>query len=566
MHNRFPLPDGFFPAIHLTSADVERYEAQMEAIVDNALAEYELHEAKGSYPVYRAPWSLLNKVESLSAIKKETFEDLQTSEARIFGRMNGNYRHFIDFFYAETSAELFTWNQFMFGYATDAAVLKNIYTVASGKQCLYMGIKWTCLNPSQLVKKRDNCYMEYLIYTKDRRGRDVGVRVTLPLDIPECPELPKRFRTKRIRLNTVWISRPADRKSNVTEFFMMSQNNFNGLAVTASYYKRMMNILINMAVFVDSRRILMLGVMARKCWAKSSSRKSCSVCSRKFGATRHRHHCRLCGELICRRCAIVRDAVKDEKPNSAATSNRTFDIVKTKFCVLCVTKMRSCCTNTLIPVLSDKLSIAACEDMDFDTSCNSVVTETETESEGGRASLFSMSAGTVKGQSLQLSPHTAATVDPDDGMVSFVSKADVDDDQSMTVLADHLRTTHGCIAEEIAEIIDTIDMLPVSSLHSSLRRSESTRNRDADDEDGITGFNNGPSWSPLQFKASPRSIGQCLAEQEELLRLMLSASSLRHLTAAANAQNSEILSKSGCSISSSTQSTESCVSATPFEC
>uniref|UniRef100_A0AAV1TFD0 FYVE-type domain-containing protein n=1 Tax=Peronospora matthiolae TaxID=2874970 RepID=A0AAV1TFD0_9STRA len=565
MHSRFPLPDDFFPEIHLTSAEIKNYEVQMQDIVENALTEYELHEAKGSYPVYRSPWSLVNKVESLTTIKKEISESSTTSEARIFGRMNGNYRHFIDFFYAETSAELFTWNQFMFGHATDAAVLKNIYTVASGKKCLYMGIKWTCLNPSQLVKKRDNCYMEYLIYTKDLRGRDVGIRVTLPLDIPECPEMPKRFKTKRIRLNTVWISRPADRESNVTEFFMMSQNNFNGLAVTASYYKRMMNILINMAVFVDSRRILVLGVMARKGWAKSSSRKSCSVCSRKFGPTRHRHHCRLCGDLICRRCAVVRDAPKDERPNSPMTSSRTFDVVKTKFCVLCVTKMRSCGTNALVPALDGNISIADCEKTNLGNSCAKV--PSETESEGGRTSVFSL-AGSTDGshQSLQMSPEAGAMFDSDVGMISFVSNLDMSDDESVTILADHLRSTNGIIAEEVAEVVDTMNTVPVLSFDSTLQRGRSTQNADVvDDNDAKTGSNTGFSWPPLSSKNSPRSLDQCLAEQEELLRRMLSASSLRHQNVAVTAE-SGLAGQSGCNFFSGTPLTKARVGATLFEC
>ncbi|KAL4085571.1 hypothetical protein PRIC1_014907 [Phytophthora ramorum] len=514
---QFPLPDDYFPEIHLTSKETKNYEKQMQEIVKNALAEYELHEAKGLNPVYRAPWTAVSKVEGLTTIKKETPDSPTASQARIFGRINGDYRHFIDFFYAETSAELFAWNQFMFGYATDAAVLKNIHTVASKKKCLYMGIKWTCLSPSPLVKKRDNCYMEYLIYTKDLRGRDVGVRVTLPLDIPECPDLPKKLKTKRIRLNTIWISRPADREPNVTEFFMLSQNNFNGLAVTANYYKRMMNILMNMAVFVDSRRILMQGVVKRDSWAKSGSRKSCSVCSRKFGPTRRRHHCRLCGDLICRRCAIVRDAPKEDETGSALGANRTFAIVKTKFCVLCVTKMRESRNNVLVPVPapSGKMSVIDCEDMDLG---DSVVSETE--SEGGHISFFS--TGSSEGRSLQLSPRSTSlsSVSSSLGKMSFMARLDVIQDKEVPILADPRMTTDELIEEEVTEVIDTTDMMPVSSLNSS-KPSGGSPNQD------------GSSWSPLDSKTSPRSLDQRLAEQEDLLRrMMLSASGLHRQNSA----------------------------------
>ncbi|KAF4321263.1 hypothetical protein BBO99_00003630 [Phytophthora kernoviae] len=497
----FPLPDGYFPEIHLSPQQIANYETQMQEIVKNALAEYELHEAKGLYPVYRAPWSLVGKVEDLTTIKRDTPDSHAASQARIFGRVNGDYRHFIDFFYAERSAELFAWNQFMFGYATDAAVLKNIHTVSSKKKCLYMGIKWTCLNPSPLVKKRDNCYMEYLIYTKDLRGRDVGVRVTLPLDIPECPELPRKLKTKRIRLNTIWITRSADREPNVIEFFMLSENNFNGLTVTANYYKRMMNILQNMSVFVDSRRILMQGMVTRKNWATSASRKSCSVCSRNFGPTRRRHHCRLCGDLICRRCIIVRDAPKEEGTDTddAAGSSRTFNIVKTKFCVLCVTKIRESSKNTLVPVPapSGKLSVIDCDDVELDASYVS-----ETESEGGHMSFFS-ETGSSDGP---------ISISSSGGKVSFMSKLDVIDDESVTILAYPRMTATKVMEEEVTEI-DTTDMMPVSTYTASKRGSANSSSQDGS-----------PGWSPLAPK-SPRSLDQRLAEQEELLRrMMLSAS------------------------------------------
>ncbi|CAH0473528.1 unnamed protein product [Peronospora belbahrii] len=530
MHNNrdhFPLPDEYFPEIHLTAKEIENYESQMQDIVKTALTEYELHEAKGLNPVYRPPWSLVSKVEGLTTIKKDTPDSSTASTARIFGRINGDYRQFIDFFYAETSAELFAWNQIMFGYATDAAVLKNIYTVASKQKCLYMGIKWTCLNPSQLVKKRDNCYMEYLIYTKDLRGRDVGIQVTMPLDIPECPELPKKLKTKRVRLSTVWISRPADRNANVTEFFMLSHNNFNGLAVTASSYKRMMNILMSMSVFVDSRRILMKGVMARKSWAKPGSRKCCRVCSRKFGPTRHRHHCRLCGDLICRRCVIVRNARKDEGVDTTSKAERTFEIVKTKFCVICVTKMRESCKNMLVPIPlpSGKLSVVDCDDIDFADFRNSTISETE--SEGGQNSYFSETGSSETSQSLQSSPKSASDFTLFDDKVHFVSKLDMIRDRSVATIADARMTANELIEEEVAEIIDTTDMMPVSSI-DALNRSGTSSNEEVDSDCSKTSSGSGSSWHSPGSKNSPRSLDQCLAEQEELLRRMILSASGVH--------------------------------------
>lgn len=44
-------------------------------------------------------------------------------------------------------------------------------------------------------------------------------------------------------------------------------------------------------------------------WVDNSERRECAVCYRRFHQlTRRRHHCRLCGEVICRDCSVHKDA------------------------------------------------------------------------------------------------------------------------------------------------------------------------------------------------------------------------------------------------------------------
>ena len=38
-------------------------------------------------------------------------------------------------------------------------------------------------------------------------------------------------------------------------------------------------------------------------WVPDSEVKSCPFCGRSFGMTRRRHHCRLCGGIMCDRCS-----------------------------------------------------------------------------------------------------------------------------------------------------------------------------------------------------------------------------------------------------------------------
>ncbi len=38
-------------------------------------------------------------------------------------------------------------------------------------------------------------------------------------------------------------------------------------------------------------------------WKKDSDQKRCMKCRREFNVRRRRHHCRLCGDVICKRCS-----------------------------------------------------------------------------------------------------------------------------------------------------------------------------------------------------------------------------------------------------------------------
>ena len=38
-------------------------------------------------------------------------------------------------------------------------------------------------------------------------------------------------------------------------------------------------------------------------WAEDTSAKTCSTCGKGFNLTRRRHHCRLCGGIMCDRCS-----------------------------------------------------------------------------------------------------------------------------------------------------------------------------------------------------------------------------------------------------------------------
>ncbi|KAI9908717.1 hypothetical protein PsorP6_016121 [Peronosclerospora sorghi] len=338
---KFPLPDDYFPPVFVTPDEIRVYEQRVATIMKNALAEYNLHEAMGAQTEYGSRWTVVGHVEHLTALR-----DVDPSRAvevsRIFGRVDGDYRSFLDFFYAVTAQEVFAVHQFLYGYAVDGAVLANIHTKDSCKPHIYMGIKWVCLQPSTLARKRDQCFLEYLVYTRDLQGRDVGVRITLPLTLDACPPLPPKLKTRRVQSHTVTIVRASSdpQSPETTEIFMTHEiDTYKGsTASSMASLKRLMTRLSSMALFADSKRILLHGMLHRRKWTPKKDCTHCTVCHRKFSTTRRRQHCRFCGEVACRRCMTSRDApLLDE---SAPATFRTFQVVKTLFCKACMGKVR----------------------------------------------------------------------------------------------------------------------------------------------------------------------------------------------------------------------------------
>ncbi|OWZ06131.1 hypothetical protein PHMEG_00021661 [Phytophthora megakarya] len=481
----FPVADDYFPEVHLSSIQVLELEEKMKLAVKNALADYDLHEAMGSNPSYGKDWKTLGNVGDLTTVRQNGGGDAAVCQCRIFGRIHGDYRNFLNFFYAETSNQLFAWNQFMYGNAVDAAVLKNIHTSASGKPHLYLGIKWTCLQPFALVKKRDTCYLEYMVFTKDLRGRDIGVRVNMPLNLPECPPLPDKMKTKRMEMLIVSIVRATDGDPHTTELFLMSQNNFAGFAVPGFYFKKLMSKMNDMAIWVDSKLIAAHGTMKRGCWVDKKSRIECCLCSRDFSTTRRRQHCRLCGEVFCRQCLVYRGARKEDEDGD--NSQKTFTVVQMKFCRVCVAKVRDLDVTLLVPGTHSHI--------EHKPASVSMFADSSTKADGERTSIGSPT-------DLRLLHHSSSGSELLETMRSSGDDGVVDDERNEQNNVHH--KTMG------------VDMSSLMSESQLMRRI----NAGAFDENSSVRQQTNSSGKMVE---SRRTIDQCIAEQEDILRRLMRA-------------------------------------------
>ncbi|TYZ63866.1 hypothetical protein PybrP1_006228 [[Pythium] brassicae (nom. inval.)] len=60
-------------------------------------------------------------------------------------------------------------------------------------------------------------------------------------------------------------------------------------------------------------------------WVSDNERSLCNVCTRQFGTFRRKHHCRMCGEIVCSGCTLIKTALLP-----------TVGFTRVRVCVTCV--------------------------------------------------------------------------------------------------------------------------------------------------------------------------------------------------------------------------------------
>jgi hypothetical protein len=85
---------------------------------------------------------------------------------------------------------------------------------------------------------------------------------------------------------------------------------------------------------LTSRRLSQSLLVNAPHWVHNRERLGCRVCDAKFGLSRRRHHCRLCGEVCCSECCPKMEVAL---PDVGSTSVRV--------CIGCVQKRRKSCES-----------------------------------------------------------------------------------------------------------------------------------------------------------------------------------------------------------------------------
>ncbi|OQS01357.1 hypothetical protein ACHHYP_01167 [Achlya hypogyna] len=180
-----------------------------------------------------------------------------------------------------------------------------------------LSIKWFALkNKAAMATSQDFCVLEYAgILSADYIGGDpsklVGVCLYESIDQSECPSLFESHRLERGSISKCgYLFRPTDELGTLEAQFICSIRQPPGIRTTRRSNRAMLQYwaesLSNIQESVHTRRISrLLTQRETPTWVSDHERQCCHLCLKSFTGIRRKHHCRACGEVICKKCSII---------------------------------------------------------------------------------------------------------------------------------------------------------------------------------------------------------------------------------------------------------------------
>lgn len=378
-----PLASVRFAPVRLSPAQTAAYEILLRAQLADALREYDATYARGLGAAggaqLAAPWKRVGALGRLSTYKlagsigASALSESALQSYRTFGHVQGFYRDILDAHHAESSADLRNLQTLLYPDTLDAVVLHTVRSERTAKpsntpppppvQCRdalsrsvvqlqspqwrtvreqYFGLKWVASSsPSADVRQRDCCYVEMLGYTRDSRtGQDVAFSVAASVALPECPDLLASHALTRVRMRRTMLLAPTpDAPTTTSEVFVSGVREVADASLgTNAHHRHAMAVLNDISLVIDSRKLAKERLRPRAEWVPDARRSACYVCARPFRVFfRRKHHCRLCGDVVCRTCYVKRAV---PSPTSCRAGGRPA-MAADKFCVRCIVELRA---------------------------------------------------------------------------------------------------------------------------------------------------------------------------------------------------------------------------------
>ncbi|KAL0591860.1 hypothetical protein ABG067_001003 [Albugo candida] len=121
--------------------------------------------------------------------------------------------------------------------------------------------------------------------------------------------------------------------------YLHPKSNANPQMAFEKIMTRRVTAIRKLDTLLERSRLSRLEFVKRSMWISDDQRKACAVCMRSFAALRRKHHCRICGEVVCSTCAPLRQCVMHDSDPQQSQSDKKQK--QARICTFCTVKARA---------------------------------------------------------------------------------------------------------------------------------------------------------------------------------------------------------------------------------
>ena len=334
-----PLSPGFFPRLEPSENDMQKWQESSDVLLKHLRSK-----------LHSSSWQKLPCRNGIDLQKTNNIKKKQTSIV-LCGNVYvaGTVSEVLDLFsitttdaYRKTMASLYGNSPLL-----DAVCLFAMQPrMGKSMQC---SVKWNAFEIDG-EGGEDYCLMECtgLKSSKDDDDTSWGYCIQHSVTRKEVPDLQSMCSLTRSFLEGMGIIIEPSLRPNMVRVSMVCQIEAPEASTTLSGRKRslltsttrtsghedrmlsrMSTLLKNLIPTLERIRLSKMHFVHRLQWVPNAKRKCCAMCSKSF-TMRKKHHCRQCGEVVCSKCAPLRDI-----------DLNSIGISKLRICTGCVVKARS---------------------------------------------------------------------------------------------------------------------------------------------------------------------------------------------------------------------------------
>ncbi|KAG7381529.1 hypothetical protein PHYPSEUDO_005947 [Phytophthora pseudosyringae] len=324
MVRSLPLRSGFFKAPDLSDADQAELLAWGRSLVPDLVRQPDVE------------WTMLHERKGVQLCEDRQKGGL-TYSIRAVATVRATLDDVMDIFLAQNTVDYRSLMQLQLReFFADAAVLFH----KEQNESEALSIKWTAARTKKSVASLggqvgvDFCFLEYAgvispelvdgprqnntnglngsSSSSASKGAPMGVCLYESIEQIECPSLYDSHRLERTSVSKCgFLFRPHVDEGVVEATFVCSIRQPPGARTKRRWNRALLAHWAQSVGGIEeaiSRRRISKELTKRRVptWVNDKDRACCHLCLKTFTNTRRKHHCRACGEIICRACSVYK--------------------------------------------------------------------------------------------------------------------------------------------------------------------------------------------------------------------------------------------------------------------